>query len=1116
MTSSQFTNFRFLCTFVIQSYIMKQNRLLPFLLNLSLFLPLLLSAQQPVDIVIQTGHSEEIKAMAFSPDSKRLASASKDGKLIIWDLSTGKMLREMRAHEGEIRKVTWTPDGKWLITGGERKEAQVKVWDWQTGDSIWQAKEPLYNNVSALEVSPDGKTLIAGASREIAAFDMQTGEVLWSISRRRKSYKDIIIKNSVDNVTFSKDSKRVIYNSRKLFWIAETRTGTELDAWEFSELRHSPDAIALSPDEKTLYTAANAGNFYEWNLSDQSEIRRFDLPGGSTNCPCGFNKERTLYLDACSRSVTSMNVKDLSVNWERDTDPINWNKAFDQSPNGKMVAVGGVDNREKNTYILVYSTKNQAKLRTLTGYPGRILSLDISKDGSLLATGSRERNPRVWDLSSSRGYTNYEESVIGNGDVQAAVRFGANDNSLYYVHQHRTHKFDLATTKLLAEIFKGGGRPDVMGVDPLGRFLFITSGFQALHPKTLEQLKELKRPSILRTLEVSPDGKVLLAGGNKEIQRFDTETWEQLESFTFKGAANRIACSPDGTLLAVQTNSRLILLDAVSGEQLSEFAKKGKNPAYHPDGTLLANSWKNDIILRNTTDYEVIDTLKGHTDEINVLKFTPDGRFLVSGGEDTSVKLWDTKNKKLVATLIALEKEDFIIITPDNYYMTSKGGVNGVVFRKGDKLFPFEQFDLYFNRPDIVLERLGYASTEMIDSYKRSYLKRLKKTGFNEGDLKLDFHIPNLVIENREDFELETDAGEITLDLSASDDKYLLDRINVWINDVPVYGTEGIPVKGKAQNSLKRQVRVQLLPGKNKIQISVLNANGVESIRETVEMKYNAPDSKPDLYVISIGTSRYLQSPYNLTYPSKDATDLVNTFSNSPAFEEVHSKLLIDEKVTRENILALDGFLNKAKVNDVVMVFVAGHGLLDKNFDYYFATHDIDFDFPEKRGIEYLELESLLDGITALKKILIMDTCHSGEVDKDEVEEDKSQAVEEGAIVFRNVGVGIRKRDGLGAGNTSELMKELFTDLRRGTGATVISSAGGAEFAMESNEWKNGLFTFCLLHSLKGGQSDLDKDGQVSLSELQQFVTSNVKTLSDGKQIPTCRMENLSLDFDVW
>src|SRR5690606_11414220 len=98
----------------------------------------------------------------------------------------------------------------------------------------------------------------------------------------------------------------------------------------------------------------------------------------------------------------------------------------------------------------------------------------------------------------------------------------------------------------------------------------------------------------------------------------------------------------------------------------------------------------------------------------------------------------------------------------------------------------------------------------------------------------------------------------------------------------------------------------------------------------------------------------------------------------------------------------------------------------------------------------------------------------------------------------------------------SRLAAELFNDLRKGTGATVISSAGGVEFAMESDEWKNGLFTYCMLNGLKNRTADLNGDGVIMLLELQEYIVEKVTALSHGRQVPNSRIKNIELDFSVW
>jgi hypothetical protein len=194
--------------------------------------------------------------------------------------------------------------------------------------------------------------------------------------------------------------------------------------------------------------------------------------------------------------------------------------------------------------------------------------------------------------------------------------------------------------------------------------------------------------------------------------------------------------------------------------------------------------------------------------------------------------------------------------------------------------------------------------------------------------------------------------------------------------------------------------------------------------------------------------------------------------------------------------------------------------LLDADYNFWFATHDMDFNNPSKRGVSYDEIEWLLDSIPARKKLLLMDACHSGEVDveamkqaeKDIFENDSNISVKE--VVFK--GAYNTKRPKLGLQNSFELMQELFVNLNRGSGAQVISAAAGNSYALESDKWQNGVFTYSILSGLENYAADLNGDKIITVSELRTYVGDKVVELTNGAQKPTSRQENVVNDFRVW
>jgi len=355
------------------------------------------------------------------------------------------------------------------------------------------------------------------------------------------------------------------------------------------------------------------------------------------------------------------------------------------------------------------------------------------------------------------------------------------------------------------------------------------------------------------------------------------------------------------------------------------------------------------------------------------------------------------------------------------------------------------------------------------------------------------------------------------------DELYNFDRVNIFVNDVPIYGVEGIDLRPSSIKRTELEITAPLLPGINSVQISVLNEKGAESLRQTHRVIREGEEINGDLHIIAVGVSDYREERFKLDYAAKDARDFIKLLQKSKGlYNEVHVKEITDSLATLENISALEEYLKSTDPQDVVVIFFAGHGMLSSDMEYFYGTWDISFGNPLARGLSYTKIESLFNKTTALRKLLIMDTCHSGEVENDDLDVE-----DDGGEGKRNVKTKVINTRGApgapGAGSASvglynsfELMQTLFSDIRRGTGATVISSAGGAEYAYESTEWDNGLFTFCMLDGLSSGKADLDHDSDIHISELRSYVNRRVNELSGGKQNPTYRNENLSMDFVVW
>lgn len=532
-----------------------------------------------------------------------------------------------------------------------------------------------------------------------------------------------------------------------------------------------------------------------------------------------------------------------------------------------------------------------------------------------------------------------------------------------------------------------------------------------------------------------------------------------------------------------------------------------------PDESRLGVAGRNLAVIDVKTGV-IYKTSPGDAEVVESLSFSPDNQYVVTGGRSGVTTLHHLDKNTNIHMITS--GDEWLVYSDDGYFDASRKG-GGLIAAVSDlRAYRIDQLAVRNNRPDILLERMGLGATEIFAHFKARYKRRLEKLGIRSESAAPTFATaPTVILDS-----VDISDGYATLHFDALGRGADLLRYNVYVNDVPLFGPLGKPTFGRNQ---KIEERIELGSGRNKIEVSALDAQGAESLRavRTVE---HASGSAKDLYYLAFGVSKYKNPQYNLGYPHKDVTDLGDVLRAGAknTFRNVHVRTYVDKDATTENLRKAKAFFKDAGVEDTVVLFIAGHGLHahDAAADYYFATHEVNPRNLPETAARFDVVEDLLLDIRARKKLFLMDTCESGERE----ESDGPSAGIPGAsrgLQSRSKRALFLDLEQTQLNHPSSSFKAtlldrnryIYNDLLRRTGAIVISSSRGSEFSYELPEIENGVFTEEILRALTSDVADHNHDGVVTTDELRAHLGSAVPARTDDQQHPTVDRDNLEASF---
>ena len=532
-----------------------------------------------------------IWAGAFSPEGKYFAAGGDGGRLLLYRTDDPADYTDIGTHNGQIRAIEWSPDGRWLASSSPN--GTVFVFDTRTRRKLHTFR--IKDHALALAWHPE-KPILAVGSRDktVTRWNVETGD------RIDKTYT---ARASIQTMDYSPDGKLLVLGTWNTRGSAEV-WDAEGDKHLFNlDRKHSVFATSFSPDGRLLATSDTDGKLIV--------------------------------------SPTSKLHKGKPV-WTRSLGRPAWAIAW--SPDGSAIATAGEDR-----LVQIWNAASGDPIRSYEGHTAPIWLLDWSKDGQTILTGSHDRTLRLWNAHSAR-----QDRVFvpqpKNRPAFESVSWSPDGRNIAMAGQaHEIFVIDHLAGERVTDL-QVGIRANETDWSPNGTKIVVAhdqglSWWDINEPDKVHDLDPHRRLAL--SAQWSPDSRsIATCGRTGAVNIWDANSRELIHSFAAHSVHCDVAWSPKADRLAIAAFDGAKIIHIADSQEriLLDSDRTCRTVAWSPDGTRVAVGGESGkITIHNADGGAAIHTMNEHVARVRCVVWHPSGTRLASASDDGTIRLWDPK-----------------------------------------------------------------------------------------------------------------------------------------------------------------------------------------------------------------------------------------------------------------------------------------------------------------------------------------------------------------------------------------------------------------------------------------------------------------------------------------